>query len=367
MALDVAIAGAGSAGAALAAMAARAGMRVACVDRRPLDRAGARWVNGVPRWMFEEAGLHSPRGDELAGAGHAFHLVAGWGPDRVVVRGHDVLDVDMRSLVARLQRDATDAGADLRGGVTVHAIEAGALATSAGTLRARFIVDASGLAGARLLGQQHIAPGDLCAAAMEVREVRDAAGARAFLDAQRAAPGDTVCFSAVAGGYSIVSARVDGDRVSLLTGSLSGLGHPSGAKLLASFAEKHTWIGARVFGGARAIPLRAPGVLASGNVALIGDAACQVFATHGSGVGVGLVAARILATSLARGEGPEGYAAAFDRRFRAVLRASDVFRRLSQRLSARQVAWLMRRGWMDESRVRAGLEQRVPSLRGLLR
>jgi len=361
MPFDLAVVGAGTAGAALAVHAARAGMRVVCVERRPLGEAGARWVNGVPRWMFEEAGVDEPRGDERLGYGHPFHLVAGSGPDRVVVREHDVLDVDMRLLVARLQHDAIEAGADLRGGVTVRGLEAGALATSAGPLRARWFVDASGLAGARLLDQPRLHPTDVCTAAQQVRVVRDPAGARAFLDRHGVEPRATLCFTSIAGGYSIVNVRVDGDHVSLLTGSIPALGNPSGARLLASFVEDNRWIGDVVFGGARAIPLRRPSVLARGDVALLGDAGSQVFSAHGSGIGVGLVAARQLADALTRGAGPHGYARAFRRRWGMLLASYDLFRRLSQRLSARQVSWMMRAGVLNETSVRTALEQRLPT------
>jgi flavin-dependent dehydrogenase len=340
--------------------AARAGLRVVCVDRRPLDRAGARWVNGVPRWMFHEAGLDEPRGDERLGHGHPFHLIAGRGPTRVVVRHHDVLDVDMRLLVARLQREALEAGAELRGEVTVHGLESGRLSTSAGELQARWYVDASGLAGSRLLQQARPSPSDVCTAAQEVRVVRDPAAARAFLDRHEVEPGSTLCFTAIAGGYSIVNVRVDGDRVSLLTGSIPGQGHPGGARLLSSFVAEQPWIGQLLFGGARAIPLRLPRELARGPVALLGDAASQVMSAHGSGIGIGLVAARQLATALAAGEGPEGYARAFRRRWGLLLASYDAFRRLSQRLSARQIAWMMRAGVLDERSVRTALEQRLP-------
>lgn len=357
---DLAIVGAGTAGAALALHAARAGMRVVCVDRRPLDGAGARWVNGVPRWMFDEAALDQPRGDECVGHGNPFHLVAGRGPTRVVVRKHGVLDVDMRLLVARLQQGAREAGADLRGDVTVHGLDGGTLSTSAGTLKAGFFVDASGLAGARLLGQDRTSASDLCTAAQEVRALRDPAGARAFLAEHGITEGTTLCFTAVAGGFSIVNVRVEDDRVSLLTGSIPVGDHPSGARLLASFVAEQPWIGQVLFGGARAIPLRLPQRLARGRVALLGDAGSQVFSAHGSGIGVGLVAAKQLADALASGEGPEAYARAFQRRFGLLLRTYDVLRRFSQRIGAREVRWMMRAGLMNETSVRMALEQRLP-------
>lgn len=65
MRADLAIVGAGTAGAAVAALGARAGLDVVCLERRALGDAGARWVNGVPAWCFQAAGLDLPADEEL--------------------------------------------------------------------------------------------------------------------------------------------------------------------------------------------------------------------------------------------------------------------------------------------------------------
>ena len=105
---DVIVVGAGSSGAAAAALLAERGMRVACVERRPLANAGARWVNGVPRAAFIEAGIALPGRGESEGRPAPFHLVAAGG--RALVPEHDVIDIDMRKLVARLQARALARG-----------------------------------------------------------------------------------------------------------------------------------------------------------------------------------------------------------------------------------------------------------------
>ena len=113
---DVIVVGAGSSGAAASALIAERGLRVICVERRPLDEAGARWINGVPRAAFVEAGIALPGPGESDGAPVPFHLVTPYG--RASVPEHDVLDVDMRRLVARLQARARAAGVELRDEVT---------------------------------------------------------------------------------------------------------------------------------------------------------------------------------------------------------------------------------------------------------
>ncbi|GEM_PF-3072987 len=144
---DVVVIGAGTAGAAAGLHCARQGLRTLVLDRGDLDTAGARWVNGVARAAFLEADVGVPEPPELRGEGEPMHLVAGWDGPLMAV-DHDVLEVDMRLLGARLRAMAREAGAELRGGVAVrgwHDRDAGRLDTSAGPLEAQYVVDASGL------------------------------------------------------------------------------------------------------------------------------------------------------------------------------------------------------------------------------
>lgn len=359
---EVVIVGAGTAGAAAALFLARRGLEVVCVDRRPLDEAGARWVNGVPGWVFDELGLPRPEPPELRPITGRFQLSAGFTGPRVVVEGHDLLDVDMRLLLARLQGGAEAAGAALIGECGVQGLVDDRLMTEKGAIRGRWFVDASGLAGPNLLRTPALDRRDLCVAAQEVRRC-DRARAREFVEAHGGGEGDTLCFSSIAGGYSILNVNLEGDRLSLLTGSVPADGHPSGRKLLDDFVAEHEWIGELEFGGSRALPIRRPhDRLAAGPVAAIGDAACQVFPAHGSGIAPQLLAARCLADNLAEGRGPAGYALDFQRRYGGLLAGYDVFRRFSQELSLGEVATLIRAGVMSSASTRAALEQRLPPL-----
>lgn len=252
--VDLLVVGAGTAGAAAAARAAARGLRVLCVDRAPLPGAGAHWRNGVSREAFAEAGVPASTGDELCGDAGLFHMLAGHGPERVLLRDHGVLDVDMRLLVDRLQRRGLEAGAELVGGVEVHGVEGSIVRTSHGPVRADAIADASGLAGVRLLGQPPTRRRDLCAAAQAVFDVADAGGAASFFERHRFGEHETICFAGVAGGYSILNVRVNGDEVAILTGTVPADGHPSGRRLIDRFIAEQPWIGAERSSGQRAIP-----------------------------------------------------------------------------------------------------------------
>ena len=362
---DAIVIGLGTAGAHAAERLAAIGMRVIGLDGASADRAGARWVNGLPRGALAALGIDPPAPEHEA----PFHLVAGWGPDRVTVAEPGIVDHDMRRLVGALQDRAREAGADLRFGARVvgAADEGGRAAVTladGSTLTAGIVVDAAGMTGPTR--RAPCPPGRVCVAAQEVRDLADPDAARAWLDAHRAAPGETLSFAGVAGGYSIVNVRIDLDpepAVSLLTGSIPALGHPSGVALLQRFVARHGWVGARRFGGARPIPLTAAAaVVGEGRIARIGDAARQVYATHGSGILQGLRAAALLARTLADGGDPWSYNVRFQREDGATLAASAAFAAWTAHLAPTDVHRLIRAGLMHPALVADGLAQAPPRL-----
>ncbi len=254
----------------------------------------------------------------------------------------------------------------------VHGFDGAVLDTSAGGIAARTFVDASGLAGARLLGPPPVSRRALCAAAQYVHHVRDRAAARAFFANHGASADDTLVFTGIAGGYSIVNVRLHdgGERVGVLTGSIPADGHPSGRALVERFVAENAWVGAVDFGGARAIPVGATfATLARSNVAAVGDAAGQVYAAHGSGIGAGMLAARLLVDTITAGKSPVHYARGWRALYGATFREQNALRRAVQAMRPPQIAWLVSVGLIDENAVRAGLQgqRHVPSLSQLRR
>lgn len=360
--MRVVVVGGGTAGAAAARAIARRGLEVVLLERGPLAEAGARWVNGVPLWCFDAGDVPRPVAPELRGPEGRFHLIVGWGPERVTVGDRGTASVDMRHLVARLQADAAAAGAELREKVTVRGwVSDGVLDTTAGPVKCDVVVDAAGLGGSDLAWTPEVSRDDLCTAAQEVRIVRDRAGAAAWAERVGVAEGEFACFTGVAGGYSIVSVQWTGDEVSILTGSVPADGVPSGRKLLDDFVRENTWIGARIFGGSRAIPLRPPQLrLATGRLARIGDAACQVYGAHGSGIGVQLIAAKVLADALADGRGVLGYEKEWQRRWGGELAGSALFAAFSRTISTDEIRGLVQAGLIAPWTTLPTLEQRDP-------
>lgn len=359
---DVAIVGAGTAGAALAWQCARRGLRVVVVEKGALEQAGASWFNAVSRAAFDAAGVPRPQAPEDAG-NHPSHLIAGWGLASVRVTT-DVHDIDMVLLGNRLRSEAASAGAEFRERVSAlgWSAESG-LGTTSGGIRARTYVDASGLRGLAVGGGARAGRSYLCTAVQETREVEDIAAASDFFARHGVSVGEGACFTSVAGGYSVVNVRLHGDLLSILTGSIPARGNPSGRALLEQFVAKERWVGPKVRGGGRAIPLTGPPArIDEGPWLRFGDAAGMVYVSHGSGIGPQLVASRVVAEVLSRGGTAAEASAAWARRCRPPLAEAAAFQKFSLGVTAERLGRWMRSGLLHPELVRAGIEQRAPRI-----
>lgn len=381
---DVLVIGAGTAGAAAAAHLAEAGREVVLADRQPAEAAGACWVNAIPGWLFDEAAIPRPQPPELErdGTAHRSVLADGHGRFCDVVDPDPGLHVHMAPLTRRLQRRAFDSGATfLQGRVTGVTLTAGRLdsvilATDdhQTTLRPRLAIDASGAAATLRRRVPTLADGcptplptDMCLAAQYQHRITDPAGARAFLDTNRFAPEDNFTRTGIVGGYSILMLTVNEEltEVGVLSGSIPADGVPSGRAIVDRFVAETPWVGERLTGGQAPIPLGQPHThLTAPGVALVGNAANHVYALHGSGVGMGLVAARHLAEAAMVSDDPgdphalHGYAHGFLTTYGGRLAASDLFRRYSQTLDADEIAELLGSHIVGGPMLASGLTQR---------
>ncbi len=373
---DVVVVGAGTAGAAAALALARRKLDVLLVDARPLDRTGARWVNALPMWMFDEAGVPRPEAPELRGEDEPFIIVSPGDRSRY------------RLPVERLIRLGREQGVEAAGELQARGLSLDSdgrprvleLEGPEGLRRvqARLFVDATGMKGAlrkRVPALERDCPPltrhDICSAAQEVCEVIDADGARRFLQRWRMDVGETRCLTGKYGGYSIENVLVDHDlaTVDVLTGSIADGQHADGPGIIARLRDAEGWIGPRVFGGAGILPVRRPyDRLAVPGLALVGDAACQNFSAHGSGIGMGMVAGEVLASAVAGASDPGsleatwGYQSSFQRTWGGLLAGYELMRRLTQSLEPDELERLLGSRIIPLALFQAGMEQRVPPI-----
>lgn len=392
---DVVVVGAGSAGANAAAQLARRGRSVLLLERRPLARAGADWSNGIVKWQFDLAGVAMPSGDERTGEGR--QRVQLRTPDdepAVVIHDNPLLGVDMGRFTARLRADAVAAGVEIVDEVgavrvvesegRVVAIETAGEGDRRLRAEAALFVDASGWRGA--LRRQSsvlrpwcppVRPDERCSASEARFAVADTDAARRQYEAWGAAPGDAVNVLGSAGGFSTraITLSPDASEVRVLVGCLADGRFPMAPRMLDAVRADHKWIGEPLHVGTGIIPLRRPfSRFTAPGLALVGDAASQVFPAHGSGVGVGLVAGSTLAEAVGDADDPGAeavlwrYQVEFQRRMGADLAFYDGFRRHTSRIGTDGVRTLLRSGLLDAGLARDGLAQRrgAPSASALV-
>ena len=385
---DAVVVGAGSAGSAAALHLAGAGLRVAQLDAKPFEQAGARWVDDVPPWMFDRADIPRPRGPEKRCGALPMSLIGPLGRGRVRLE-RPMWGVDMRLLTARLQDTARDRGVVQRGCAEVFGVELEgqrpvAVLARVGPggrrecFRARLLVDASGAARA-LLGRvplmNRVCPplvqADLCSAAQQVCRVADRDGARRYLEDHGSEVDEVTAQLGLQGGYStqMVHVHRDLETVELLLGAIVHPGRPTGAELLERLKGALPWIGDHQFGGQALIPVRRPyDRLAAPGIALVGDAACQTFPAHGSGVGSGLMAANMLALCVSRFADPGGdratwdYQQTYQRSQGGVNAAYEVFRQAIEGLDKQDMDAALERGLVTAATSCDSLDQRMPRL-----
>jgi len=383
---DAVVLGAGTTGAAAAWQLARLGLSVALVERRRLRQAGARWVVDVPIWMFDRAGVPRPQPPECRGDDVPLALLGARPADVLRLSPNPTWAVDGPRLVARLQGLALAAGAQVWERAELVEVEHRRGRPRALRLRmpgpvrdlrleAALFVDCSGRGGAlrrRLPGMARCCPlpdgSDVCSALRNTYEVVDPAGADAWLAGFGAAKDDVLCWNGIDGPFATRLVHVHPDRssVEVLGGGVDLVGPGTGPRIVDRFVRAHPWIGAQQSGGGAIIPVRRPyDRLAGPGIVLLGDAACQVFPAHGSGVGAGLVAGRLLADAVAAGPDPGAeattwaYQAAWHRTRGAVHALFDGIRRLTLALREADVQRLLSSGAVSEGFARPTLEQRM--------
>ncbi len=388
---DVAVLGAGPAGAASALFHARSGFRVALIERREFAKAGPSWVNGLHLAAFKALQLAPPDGDEVEAADFPIVFFSADLKERLQVEASGFTNVRMRPFIDRLNREAFAAGAmgfdrmsladvifegerpvELR----FHRSSEQPGAPADVAIRARLFVDAAGLGGAlrgrvaALELQGDDIKSDLCIAQQQNCHIGDPAAAREFLDRLGVQPGSLISILGSEGGYSTMSVQISRDlsEVGLLAGSVSDGNHLTGPQMLKKFAADHPWVGKMIHSGGGTIPLQAPlPQLTASGIAVVGAAANQVFSTHGSGVMPALQAAKMLADAVAGAPDPGDadvlwrYCCTFQRTMGALLASYNLFRKFSQKLTAEEIAKMFRYGLMNETMMIAGIRQVFPT------
>ena len=388
---DVVVVGAGTSGAATAYHFSRFGFNVALLDATDFDKAGATWSNGLAPWMIDRAGIEQPQPPELMASDFPVTMMDKTGKHRISLDKSPLHDLDMRLFTARLQKLALQKGCtpfertiperfhfENNRPTTLTVTQTLNGKKQSLELKAKLFIDASGRNGAlRSMVPQlaNICPPvpsqHLCTAAQEVHEIADIEAAKAELARLNLNAETANTNLGVEGGFSTIMVNVSFEHghVAILCGSTADGRYKTGPELMEEYLTRNPWIGPKILGGSALIPMRRPyDCFALEGIALVGNAACQVFPAHASGICTGMIAGLTLA-QIARKHLDPGckevmwaYQHAFMTEFGKVNGAYDIFRRLSQTLSSEEIGSLLFSGLNSPTTSFAAINQQMPPL-----
>lgn len=394
METDVLVVGAGHAGAFMAWLLAKRGLKVILIDKKKQGFSGARWINGVPGWIFDHCALDRPKAQEIYATADIFTIISPSLKASISVDINDFFDIEMGLFTDRLTAsfccykktellyESELTSIDL---YSANKCSARIMCKNKEiTIRASLLIDASGFKSISstmikaFRKNQITNKHDICLASQYLFEIADQRGCMDFLDTHQAKPNDMLAFLGVQGGFSLLKTHIPHSlsTISILTGSRPVFGQKSGYQMINTFIKNHPFIGKKITGGSRAIPLKRPSTLmAAPKIALIGDAAHQVYAAHASGVVASMLGAWELSLAIDRAlkHGYEigslntmnDYQSQFHRKWAQLFNTSDIFRRFAANLDACEIDMLIKAQALPKSMLRSILLQKpisCPSL-----
>jgi digeranylgeranylglycerophospholipid reductase len=372
---DCVIAGAGCAGAALAKKCVEAGLRVCLLDRVTHTDIGHPWEVAIEIPVFSRIGLRLPDKKLLEENPDISRYYAGDIHNHIEISSSqdDGIYVQHRKFNQHLLELALKAGVEVRGNHTVNTavIEGNMVTGVQGTrksivgrkdflLKSRLVVDATGIVAIlrrqtpeEFMIKHKMRKQDYAMGWQEVREVN--AGQIKELERNMdLRPGMLYTKMGKYHAYEVIHLRKN-NTVSLIFGtSIDGSG--DNAKTLCErFIANNPYFGKRVYGGGQYIPLRrAIDNMAGNGFLCIGDAACQVIPTMGSGVATSMHAADVAIQAITEAFNRDNmshyilwmYNFKYHTKRGALLASYDIIRRFLQSLSFEEIDEIFKAGML---------------------
>jgi flavin-dependent dehydrogenase len=277
---DVAVIGAGPAGAAAAYFLSENGLRTALFESRNLSEADPNWVNGILPEAFDRVGIERPEGKELDLKGFPIVMAGKNAKCRAELNGKVLWNIHMPHLNARLHRMAKDTGTHIFDNVKSdkfifdngRPVE---LKVTPGqksmfkdkSVFAKLFVDATGLDG--VLREQvpalenyckPVSSENICFAMQKDFKIKNIKVAQEFLDIRNIMAGTMYNLLGTAGGYSTMTIHIypDMKTVGLLAGSIDEKQYKKAPKMINNVKEDNKWIGEEIHGGGRTDSSKTP-------------------------------------------------------------------------------------------------------------
>jgi len=316
---DVIVVGAGTAGCLTAMTAAKAGLNVCLIDRKPREEIGEKICgDAVGKHHFDNLGLAYPKGEEL---GLQIAGVNIYSPDMNTVfqiKGEHLYGfiLNRRMFGQRLVNEATDAGATLldstmiidptlKDGFVTGVTAKNTRTQSRTQLQSKVVVEASGFNAVlrKKLPPQlgidlHVDNEDVEACHREIRQLKGGRDADTeFLEIY-------LDMNVTPGGYTWIFPEGE-NKVNVGLGVAMKEGFPNPrTQLYTHVLSKPRFEGSTILNeGTWYLPTRRPLDCMTGNgVLVVGDAACQVNPIHGGGMGPsmtgGMAAGQVIVDAL---------------------------------------------------------------------
>lgn len=374
---DIVVTGAGPAGCMLALRTAQAGFRVALLDRRSDKQLGNRWEVGVERSIFSEVGLKTMTADTALEDPERTRFFAG-DRDHFVEMGsqhESIMTYRHRDINRLLFRAARNAGVawfprfraetllinDLHI-LGVRGRQRGLLWEGARELTGRLVVDAAGVHGPlrrqvppEYAVKRAIRLQDYATAWNEVRELPPALQDR-FADHFNMKPGVSYTRVGKYHGFQTIHWRRN-NTVNFIFGAAAGSRSTGARELCRRFIADNPYVGRTIHADGSLLPIRrALDTLVADGFLCVGDAACQVVPTMGSGIASSLKAAQTAAKTIIRAlnsgdtrrKSLWSYNAFYQKNRGAILAGYDIVRRFLQSLDQEQINDVFKSGLLKE-------------------
>jgi digeranylgeranylglycerophospholipid reductase len=370
---DCIITGAGCAGATLAKKCAGAGLRVCLCDRMPHADIGHPWEVAIEIPVFSRIGLRLPDKNLLEESPDVSRYYAGDIRNHIEIPSSqdDGIYVQHRRFNQHLLALALKAGVEVRANHTVNsALMNGNVVTGVrGTrksivgrkdfsLKARLVVDATGIVAIlrrqtpeEFMIKHKMRKQDYAIAWQEVREV-NAAQIKELEKNMNIRPGMLYTKMGTYHAYEVIHLRKN-NTVSIIFGTSIDGGGDNAKSLCERFVAEHPYFGKMIYGGGQYIPLRrAIDNMAGNGFLCIGDAACQVIPTMGSGVATSMHAADVALQAMTEAFNRDDFSHSmlwmYNHKYHtkrgALLASYDIIRRFLQSLSFEEIDEIFRAG-----------------------
>ncbi|MBN1412089.1 MAG: NAD(P)/FAD-dependent oxidoreductase [Spirochaetales bacterium] len=374
---DCVIVGAGCAGSVLAKKIAEAGFSVALLDKRSGEKIGHPWEVAIEKSIFGRVGMKFPDSNLWEENPDVSRYYAKDINNYIQIDASkdDGLFIRHRRINQSFLNAALNAGIHFMPGHFVTAPEItddfvtgvsgfrrSLLGKRPFLLNGRVIIDASGITSVirkklpdNFNIKKELRNQDFACGWNEVREVNDRQISQ-LADRFEMVPGMSYTRIGKYHAYEVIHLRRN-HTVNLIFGTVYDKTNRSAKPNCDAFITKHPYFGRKIYGGGNIIPLRrAIDSMVGNGFLVIGDAACQVIPTMGSGVASAIHAADIalntICEALNRGrytrEGLWTYNHKYQSKRGAILASYDIVRRFLQYLELNEINEVFRAGLLRD-------------------